>query len=147
MEIDKMNDFDYVDNFFCSIAEKEDTFGHNVLTHNEKIILAVWHATGLIQNGGLQYFFVWEDANPIVADYFYESGLYNASQIIREFFLLFSELEFEKYPSAKRDEIIENKIIKYKDEIELLNERFYEAMPEVESKLADFIRNTQGVLK
>lgn len=141
-----MDDFDYVDQVFCEIVDKEEKYGSNALTNNEKALLAVWHATGLIGNGGLQNFIVWEDANPKVAEYFDELGLSGPAQVIRDFFLLFPDTDFESYSSAKRDDFIVKNVGKVQNEIDTLNHRFYSLMPTVEIEAAAFIRRHKGKL-
>ena len=135
-----MNDFDYVNQVFCEIDDKEKELGYQALTRNEKAVLAVWHATGLIENGGLQSFIVWEDANPEVAEHFEELGLSELAQIIKEFFSLFPGVIFENFTSAKRDDFIEKNIGKVQSKIDTLNHKFYELMPSIEVKAAAYIR-------
>jgi len=139
-EYPQMNDFEYVDKIFCELAEKEEDIGLDALSHNEKVIITVWHATGLISSGGLTYFFVWKDANPNVADYFEEIGMANAATIIRQFFSLFSINKYDDFSSADRDDYIEENIEKVKDKVDFLNREILAQLPIVEEKTATYIR-------
>lgn len=142
-----MNDFKYVDQFFCRVADKEKKLGHQAINHEEDVVLAVWHTTGLISNGGLQNYFIWEGANPAVAESFAEVGLGDAAQIIREFFLLFPSVDFANFTSAKRDHYMQEHIVKVKSKVDILNQKFDELMPMVEVKTTVFIRKyLDGIL-
>jgi len=138
-----MSNFEFVDQIFCQLVEKEKKHGHIVLSDNEETVLVVWHSAGLIENGGLQSFFVWEGANPEVAKYFEKIGMPEVRQIIINFFSIFEEMTFEELSSAERDALIQKKIKKNKSKIETLNQEFYNFLPFVEDRVANYIRETK----
>ena len=118
-----MNDFEYIDHIFSVLVEKEQHQGKNSLTHQERVFIETLHAYGLLQNGGLEHFFVWEDANPVVADFFDELGLTGMAEVIRKFFALFPTVDFPCLGSSQRDALLEAKFSTIEDRIEELNDQ------------------------
>lgn len=57
--------FDAVDAVFCRLAEREQQRGAESVTDIERVVLLVWHASGIIGNGGFHYFF--ECSLPLLA--------------------------------------------------------------------------------
>jgi hypothetical protein len=50
-------DFDAIDAVFLRLADRKELRGANSITDIERVVLLVWHASGIIGNGGFQYFF------------------------------------------------------------------------------------------
>jgi hypothetical protein len=135
-----MNDFEYVNQFFLRASEKEEKCGMQALSPTEMTIFAVWHATGLIVNGGLQNFFIWEGASPKIADSFEEIGMPDVAIIIRQFFSILPAVNFNNFTSAKRDIFIEKNFDYVKNKIEELNNKFYQLEPNIAPKAAVFVK-------
>jgi hypothetical protein len=81
--------FNVVDAAFCRLAEREEQRGADSITDIERVVLLVWHASGIIGNGGFRYFF--ECALPLVAtaQAYERIGVEQAASILRrllEFF-------------------------------------------------------------
>lgn len=50
-------DFELVDRTFCTLADREASDGNDSINDIERVVLLVWHAAGIIGNGGFRYFF------------------------------------------------------------------------------------------
>lgn len=48
--------FELVDRVFCALADRKARLGADSITDIERVVLLVWHASGIIGNGGLRYF-------------------------------------------------------------------------------------------
>src|SRR5262245_797509 len=84
-----IEDFDAIDAVFLRLAERKERRGSNSITDIERVVLLVWHASGIIGNGGFHYFF--ECALPLLAtaDAFRRIGVEQAASILyqlQEFF-------------------------------------------------------------
>lgn len=145
----KANDFDLVDGTFVKIG---DRYGHWVdatqYTPEERVIVLVWHSSGLIGNGGFEYLFSGDfDGDPefrITADAYKTVGLMRGYEAFQEAFGLFPggkvstdpQQRYEQYVGA--DESVREKI----------NEKLWSDIwdEERERKLAQFIRNNVSKL-
>jgi len=136
-----MRDFEYVDKVFCFIAEKEQDNGVACLTCEEKVVLWIWHARGLIENGGIENVLIWEDASVELAEMFDEISLKDLSKVIKKLFSLFPELN-PSLNSAKRDKIVSSKASEIKEQLDALTSEFYTSMNCIEIYLAKYIRTT-----
>ena len=134
-----MDDFDFIDNFFCEIAQKEEDEGTYSLTYEQKVVLWIWHSKGLIDNGGFDNFLVWEEASVELAEMFKEINLIHVAEIFEKIFMLFPEIESSS-DSVRRDQIVSSKRKEIDEELERLNQQFYESDELIESKLAEYIR-------
>lgn len=81
--------FETVDAVFLRLADRQEQRGAESITDIEKVVLLVWHAAGIIGNGGFRYFF--ECALPLVdtAQAYERIGVEQAAAILRrlrEFF-------------------------------------------------------------
>ena len=77
-------DFDAIDAVFLRLADRKELRGSNSITDIERVVLLVWHASGIIGNGGFQYFF--ECALPLLAtaEAFDRIGVEQAGSILRQ---------------------------------------------------------------
>jgi Domain of unknown function (DUF4375) len=63
-------DFDFINDLFGKIVDEEKENGRPSLTADELLVTSIWHASGIIGNGGLQYFFEQElDAEAVACAY------------------------------------------------------------------------------
>jgi hypothetical protein len=111
-----------LDEVFSKLAKKEERHGKKSLTRDESVFLNTMHAYGLLGNGGLEYFFVWEDANPIVVDYFENIGMNGIADIIRRFFVLFPNVNLNNIGSKERDELLEREYPRVEMAVNSLND-------------------------
>lgn len=78
-----LQNFDLVDSLFCRIDQIVQKSGANSLSIQEKAIYTIWHAYGIIGNGGFHYFFE-NRLNPEEAAKAYEFiGLNEAAECFR----------------------------------------------------------------
>ncbi|MEO8350778.1 MAG: DUF4375 domain-containing protein [Chthoniobacteraceae bacterium] len=49
-------DFDLVNRVFVRLADREESDGPDSINDIERVVLLVWHAAGIIGNGGFHYF-------------------------------------------------------------------------------------------
>jgi len=88
------NDFDLVDGTFVKIG---DRYGHSVdasqYTPEERVIMLVWHSSGIIDNGGFEYLFSGDfDGDPefkITAEAYKTVGLTRGYEAFQDAFKLF----------------------------------------------------------
>ena len=81
--------FDAVDAVFCRLAEREQQQGAESISDIERVVLLVWHAAGIVGNGGFHYFF--ECSLPLLAtaEAYDRIGVEQAASVLRrlqEFF-------------------------------------------------------------
>jgi hypothetical protein len=105
------NDFDLVNSTFVKIG---DRYGHWVdasrYTAEERVILLVWHSSGIIDNGGFEYLFEGDfDGDPefrITAEAYKTVGLTRGYEAFQDAFKLF--------PNGKVPHDSEERIRQYK---------------------------------
>lgn len=117
----KANDFDLVDSTFVKIGGR---YGHWVdaskYTPQERVIMLVWHSSGIIDNGGFEYLFSGDfDGDPefrMTAEAFKTVGLTRGYEAFQEAFNLFpdgnvphdSEKRIAQYEQA--DKVVRDRI-------------------------------------
>ena len=90
----KANDWDLVNATFTKISDRHNHWvDASVYSPVERVIMLVWHLTGIIGNGGFEYLFAGEiDGDPdyhIAAEACKEAGLVRSYEAFREAFSLF----------------------------------------------------------
>jgi Domain of unknown function (DUF4375) len=53
----RSKEFEIIDATFCALADREEKRGSQSISDIERVVLLVWHASGIIGNGGFLYFF------------------------------------------------------------------------------------------
>ncbi|MEP6664347.1 MAG: hypothetical protein ABJC04_11865, partial [Verrucomicrobiota bacterium] len=53
----RSKDFEMINSAFCALADREEKQGSQSISDIERVVLLVWHASGIIGNGGFRYFF------------------------------------------------------------------------------------------
>lgn len=102
----KANDFDLVDSTFVKIGHR---YSHWVdaqqYTPEERVVMLVWHAGGIIDNGGFEYLFSGDfDGDPdfrITAEAFQTAGLSRSHAAFQEAFQLFPDGLFPNDPEHR----------------------------------------------
>ncbi len=147
--LSEANDFDLVNGTFIRIG---DRYRHWVdaskYTPAERVIMLVWHASGIIENGGFEYLFSGDfDGDPeftITAEAFREAGLTRSYEAFQEAFKLF--------PNGVVPHDSEERISRYKMADEEVRERISQMVWQDgwdklrEKKLAQFIRENVSKL-
>jgi hypothetical protein len=130
------DDFDLIDSLFCRLVEKKQVSGDRSLTEAEQVVLSVWHASGIIENGGLQYFYEQDIDSDTVAAAYETIGCSECAEVLRLSLSLFPE----PVARAGRDERVrfaeDNR-----EMFERLNDRFWELDTGMQQQLAQYIRN------
>lgn len=129
------DDFNLIDTTFLKIAEKGERQGLGSLTEPEKIIDLIWRASGLIGNGGLQYFYEQEFDAKAVALAYERTGCDKCAEIIR--------LSLSLFPNSLPQEDWDARIQYIESHTELfdsLSTLFWKADAGTEKRLAEFVR-------
>lgn len=85
------SNFNFVNDIFCQIVDKKKAFGESSLTEAEHVVLWVWHASGIIENGGFQYFFEQQLDVETVAVAYQKIGAGKCAELLRLSLSLFPE--------------------------------------------------------
>ena len=82
-------DFELIDRAFCVLTECESRHGSDSLDETEQVVLRVWHASGIIGNGGFRYFFECGLPLAATAEDYSRIGVERATKILRDLLELF----------------------------------------------------------
>jgi len=129
------NDFDLVNNLFCKLVDKKERKGNSSLAVEEVVVLSIWHASGIIENGGIQYFFEQELDAEAVACAYEQIGCDKCAELLRLALSLFPAHIHQAGRSERIKHVEDNKEI-----FEKLSSAFWKADKEMEPQLAEFIR-------
>jgi hypothetical protein len=136
-------DFQLVDGVFCRLADRE-TAGPDAINDIEQVVLLVWHAEGIIGNGGFHYFF--ECGLPLraTAQAYTRIGVQPAATILLHLLALFPR---QVIPDDwdERMELVEKLESSHRDLIEGWEQEFFETADITERQLAGWIRVHQDV--
>ena len=128
-------DFHLVNGLFCRLVDKEALSGPDSLTAVEAFVVAIWHASGIIGNGGLQYFYEQDlDAEAVAAAYD-QIGCPECAEVLRLSWSLFPE----PLSLAGRDERVEF-VENHRELFEPLDHRFWECDTQMPQRLAEYVR-------
>jgi hypothetical protein len=130
------SDFDSIDNLFCRLVEKKDEVGDRSLTEEERVVLLVWHASGVIENGGFQYFYEQKLDAEAVAVAYDKIGCQKCAELLR--------LSLSLFPAAilnsswnERIEFVEAN----SETFDSLCSAFWEADKGMQQRLMEYIKN------
>lgn len=130
-----MSDFDFLDDAFSRVVDKKEKQGLSSLSETERVLLFVWHASGIIGNGGFRYFIEGDNDAGAVADAYGRIGLVKSSEIIRLALSLFPDDRPPK-DDAERVKCIEV----HEEALRKLSEAFWEEDKAMECSLAKYVR-------
>ena len=128
-------DFHLVNGLFCRLVDKEALSGAQSLTAAEAIVVAIWHASGIIENGGLQYFYEQDLDAEVIAAAYDQIGCPECAEVLR----LSRSLFPEPVAMADRDarvEFVEN----HRELFEPLDHRFWECDTQMPQRLDEYVR-------
>jgi Domain of unknown function (DUF4375) len=129
------DDFELIDSIFCRLTERKRVFGPRSLTVVENIVLSVWHASGIIENGGLQYFYE-QDLDPeAVADAYQEIGCSECAEVLRLSWSLFPDRVATAGRDARVRFVEDNRGL-----FDHLDHRFWKFDKRMQQRLAGYIR-------
>ena len=129
------SDFDLVNSLFCKLVDKKEKLGEHALTTEEQAVFLIWHASGIIENGGFQYFFEQELDAEAVASAYEEIGCDKCAELLR--------LALSLFPSRILEAGWRERIKFVEDNHEAfgkLSSAFWKADKETESRLAEYVR-------
>jgi len=84
-------DFETIDALFSQICEKENKSGFISLNDMEKTVSRIWHASGVIENGGFHYFYEQSLDAESAAQAFDRIGCNRCAEILRLSLSLFPD--------------------------------------------------------
>ncbi len=126
--------FLFVDDFFSEAAEKEKSEGTGALSDLENTVVQVWHASGLIENGGFRYLI--SASHPdldLLASSYEDIGLLECTEII----LNVKKLIPNDYTDPdKMKELLD----KHDKALDVLSENFWQADKSIASYLYRYIQ-------
>ena len=132
------SEFDFVNGLFLRIAEKKKKNGYDSLTAEERVVFLVWDASGIIENGGLQYFYEQEfDAEAVAAAY-EKIGCQKCAELLKLSFSLFPPSVLQGSWSDRVAFVERNS-----EMFDNLSNAFWEADEEMEKRLADYIKHRE----
>jgi hypothetical protein len=128
--------FELIDEVFCAIAKKQAKLGEEALSEPEKVVGTVWQVSGIVENGGLFYFFEHTYDVEEVAQRYEVIGIPMAASILRK--------AIAKFPNSRTPPNFKA-CMKFLDEheefFESLSTEFWETQEkDLEKKLAKYIR-------
>lgn len=131
--------FELIDAVFCRLADREVRIGAENITDIERVVLLIWHAEGIISNGGFHYFF--ECALPLLAtaEAYERIGVKQAASVLRRLQDLFPG----RYIPEDYDERMAIVRRFYDEQTDLLDEwerEFYSTEALMEQQLAGWIQ-------
>ena len=86
------DDFDFVNSLFLATISKKEEQGVDSLIEEERVLTLIWHASGIMENGGFQFFYE-NNLNPDMAAWAYKKiGCDKCSEILGISFSLFPDL-------------------------------------------------------
>lgn len=129
-----MSAFEVVDNLFCRLIDKRQQSGDAALLPFEKDVVMIWHASGIIENGGFEYFFSQGIDALATAEAYGRVGMVECSNLL----LLAASALPDNLAHLERAEL--QKVIRAKAEVlQILSERFWELDTRTAECLAAYI--------
>ncbi|MGA2556339.1 MAG: DUF4375 domain-containing protein [Verrucomicrobiota bacterium] len=129
------SDFDLVDGLCLRIADKKEKLGLNALKEEERVIVLVWHASGIIENGGFMYFYESGLDAEEVAWAYAKIDCDKCAEILRMSLSLFPDSLRQKSGDERVEYIERNKELFYN-----LSSLFWDADLEMLKRMAEYVR-------
>ena len=132
-------EFEFVNETFMSLVDRERQCGAAGISDIERVVLLVWHASGIIGNGGFRYCFECGLPLPETADAYGRIGVDSVSSILWRVIELFPRSHIpDDYD--ERMEIVERLYEDLPDLMSQLEFEFYDADTIMQRQLAGWIR-------
>jgi len=133
------NDFEFVNNTFKALAERKQQRGETSIDDIERVVLLVWHASGIIENGGFRYFFECNLPLRQTSEAYSRIGVEEVATILSRVQELFPNRDIpDDYD--ERMAIVEGIYENQGDLLSNLESEFYRADGLMEQQLAGWIR-------
>jgi len=133
------SDFDLVDDLFCKVVDKKEQHGWHSLNAEERVLLLVWHASGIIGNGGFLYFFEQEIDADATARAYEKIGCHECAELLR--------LSLSLFPDSVLQASLEERVKYLEDNKEMfdkLSSGFWKADKEMRVRLAEYVKGHIG---
>ena len=134
------SDFNLISIFLTKVEDKEKKCGSHSLTVEERVVSLIWGASGIIENGGFQYFYEQEFDAEAVATAYEKIGCNKCAELLRLSRSLFPDQIFRAGLSERIQFIEHNSAAFYN-----LSNAFWEADEEMQKRLADYIKMNRRV--
>jgi hypothetical protein len=129
------SDFELINELVLKITKKERKLGSHSLAEFERVVTLIWQGSGIIENGGFQYFYEHGIDAEAIAQAYERIGCARCAEILR--------LSWSLFPDSLQRESLEGRI-KYmrqnKDLFYDLSNLFWEADTQMEKKLAEYVK-------
>jgi hypothetical protein len=140
------SDFELIDRVFCALADKKDAHGPDSIDEIEQVVLRVWHASGIIGNGGFRYFFECGLPLSATAEDYARIGVDRAAAALRELLDLFPDRRIpEEY--TERLEFVDRLYQLYPSHLDRLESEYFQTDDLMEQQLAGWIRVHDDLFK
>jgi len=137
-------DFDMIDAVFCQLAERKERLGSQSITDIEEVVLLIWHASGVIGNGGFQYSL--ECGLPLreIAQAYHRIGVDQAALVLQKVWRLVFHGELPE-DHGQRMRIISNLCEQHRPLLDRLEADYYSTDALMQRQLAGWIRVHEDV--
>jgi hypothetical protein len=130
--------FEMVDRVFCALAEREERDGARSINDIERVVLLVWHASGILGNGGFRYFFECGLSLRETAEAYRRIGVEKAVSIFSDVEELFGGKTLAEDYNA-RIEAFERVYQQHRERFDRLERDYYATNELMECQLAGWI--------
>jgi len=136
------DDFDFVNSLFLATISKMEEQGVDSLIEEERVVTLIWHASGIIENGGFQFFYE-NDLDPGMVAWAYKKiGCDKCSVILGISFSLFPDTVAKASCEERVGYIQRNKELFYN-----LSCLFWDADTATLERLANYVRENSKKLR
>ena len=132
-------EFNFINDTFSALAGREERHGAASITDIERVVLIVWHASGIVENGGFRYFFECGLSLRDTAEAYTRIGVDAVAVILHRVHDLFPGRHIPD-DWDERMEIVEQLYDKHRDLFDRLESEFYRADEKMQPQLAGWIR-------
>ncbi len=132
------SDFNSINELVLRITEKVRKLGIHSITEFENTVSLIWQASGIIENGGFQYFYEHELDAEVVAQAYERIGCVKCAEILR--------LSWSLFPDSLQTASLEERIEymrQNKDVFYDLSNLFWEADTQMEKRLAEYVKGNK----
>ena len=139
-------DFEMINAVFSTLVEREKQRGAEGINDIERVVLLVWHASGIIGNGGFRYFFECGLSLPETAKAYERIGVENVVSVFHQVRELFPANEIPDNWD-ERMVLVEGLYEGQAELLEQLESEFFSADELMEQQLAGWIRVNKDVFQ
>jgi hypothetical protein len=132
-------EFDNIDKTFCALAEREEELGKSSVNEIERVVLLIWHASGIIGNGGFRYFFECSLSLQDTAKAYDQIGVEQAALVLRKVLNLFPHCSVPE-DWDERMALVEDLYKQHEEMLSSLEGDYYNTDKLMRRQLAGWIR-------